>query len=79
VNRVQKCSNELHEAMTASGLIKPTPSCMVDSVVGLSCAVCGSKKGVDYHSVGNVGISQSLPLCESCKPNAANEPCSEAE
>ncbi len=39
--------------------------------VGLSCAVCGSKRSVDYHNVGNVGISQSIPLCESCKPNKA--------
>ena len=35
MNRVQKCSKELHAAMTASGLIKPTSSCMVDSVVRL--------------------------------------------
>ena len=55
--------------MTVSGLIKPTSSRMTDSVAGLSHAVCGSNKSVYYHRVGNVGISHSLPLCESCKPN----------
>jgi len=33
------------------------------------CAVCGSRENVDYHNVGNVGIFQFIPLCESCKPN----------
>ena len=34
-----------------------------------ACSVCGSRKDGKYYSVGNVGITQVLPLCPKCKPN----------
>lgn len=39
----------------------------------LKCVMCFSTKNVDYYNVGNVGINQTLPLCELCKPRKENK------
>ena len=43
----------------------PTSSCTSP----FSCSVCGSELNVQYYDVGNVGVSQMLPLCGEFKPN----------
>jgi hypothetical protein len=39
VNKVQKCSKELHRAMVTGGMIDAPSSCTVDSIVGLKALV----------------------------------------
>ena len=84
MNRVQRCSKELHEAMTASGLIKPTSACMVDSVVGRVVEIgdiecLGNKPGLVIETTMEQlrAHGRNLAFCEveiRLKANATLEP-----
>jgi len=66
MNKVQKCSKELHAAMSSSSPIKPTSSCMMDSVVGNCCMMCGkaTTDAEDYSQWYSEGIY--WVYCRAC-------------
>jgi hypothetical protein len=48
---------------------RQTQAALVAGSSAPACSVCRSTTHVEFYSVGNVGITQVLPLCRNCKPN----------